>query len=38
MSLMVDYRIRIPIVTDTVAGRTLVGIVTRRDLTPALKP
>jgi CBS domain-containing protein len=36
---MVDYRIRtIPIVTDTVAGRTLVGIVTRRDLAPALKP
>ena len=39
MALMVDYRIRtIPIVTDTVAGRTLVGIVTRRDLAPALKP
>jgi CBS domain-containing protein len=39
IALMVDYRIRtIPIVTDTVAGRTLVGIVTRRDLTLALKP
>jgi CBS domain-containing protein len=39
VALMVDYRIRaIPIVTDTVAGRTLVGIVTRRDLEPALKP
>ena len=38
MALMFDYRIRtIPIVTDTVAGRTLVGIVTRRDLMPALK-
>jgi CBS domain-containing protein len=38
MALMLDYRIRtIPIVTDTVAGRTLVGIVTRRDLMPALK-
>jgi CBS domain-containing protein len=39
LALMVDYRIRtIPVVTDTVAGRTLVGIVTRRDLAPALKP
>jgi CBS domain-containing protein len=39
VALMVDYRIRtIPVVTDTVAGRTLVGIVTRRDLAPALKP
>jgi CBS-domain-containing membrane protein len=38
IALMFDYRIRtIPIVTDTEAGRTLVGIVTRRDLTPALK-
>jgi len=38
IALMVDYRIRtIPIVTDTVAGRTLVGIVTRRDLMPVLK-
>jgi CBS domain-containing protein len=38
VALMVDYRIRtIPIVTDTVAGRTLVGIITRRDLAPALK-
>jgi hypothetical protein len=25
-------------VTDTAAGRTLVGIITRRDLAPALKP
>ena len=39
MALMVDHRIRtIPVVTDSVAGRTLVGVVTRRDLTPALKP
>jgi CBS-domain-containing membrane protein len=38
VALMVDYRIRtIPIVTDAVAGRTLVGIITRRDLAPALK-
>jgi CBS-domain-containing membrane protein len=38
VALMVDYRMRtIPVVTDTVAGRTLVGIVTRRDLAPALK-
>jgi CBS domain-containing protein len=39
VAVMVDYRIRtIPIVTDTAAGRTLVGIITRRDLAPALKP
>jgi CBS domain-containing protein len=39
VALMVDHRIRtIPVVTDGVAGRTLVGIVTRRDLAPALKP
>jgi CBS domain-containing protein len=39
VAVMVDYRIRtIPIVTDTAAGRRLVGIITRRDLTPALKP
>jgi CBS domain-containing protein len=39
VTLMVDYRIRtIPIASDSVAGRTLVGIVTRRDLAPALKP
>jgi CBS domain-containing protein len=39
MALMVEYRIRtIPIVTDTAAGKTLVGVVTRRDLAAALKP
>jgi CBS domain-containing protein len=39
VAVMVEHRIRtIPIVTDTVAGRTLVGVVTRRDLGPALKP
>jgi CBS domain-containing protein len=38
VALMVDYRIRtIPIVTDTVAGPALAGIITRRDLAPALK-
>ena len=39
MALMVDYRIRtIPVVTDTVAGRTVVGVITRRDLLAALQP
>lgn len=39
MALMVEYRIHtIPIVTDTAAGRVVVGVVTRRDLTAALKP
>jgi CBS domain-containing protein len=39
MALMVEYRLRtIPVVTDTVAGRSLVGVVTRRDLAKALKP
>jgi CBS-domain-containing membrane protein len=34
---MVEHRIRtIPIVTDTVAGTVVLGIVTRRDLTAAL--
>lgn len=38
MALMVDYRIRtIPVIEDTVAGRTVVGVLTRRDLTAALK-
>jgi tRNA nucleotidyltransferase (CCA-adding enzyme) len=38
MALMVDHRIRtIPVVEDTVAGRTVVGVVTRRDLAAALK-
>jgi CBS domain-containing protein len=38
MALMVDYRIRtIPVVTDTLAGRTVVGVITRRDLMPALQ-
>ena len=35
--LMVDHGIRtIPIVADTIAGQTVVGVVTRRDLTAAL--
>lgn len=39
MALMVEYRIRtIPIVTDTPAGRVVVGVVTRRDLAAALEP
>lgn len=39
MALMVDYRLRtIPIVTDTVAGKQVVGVVTRRDLAAALQP
>jgi len=39
IALMVDQRIRtIPIVTDTAAGTTVVGIVARRDLARALKP
>ena len=39
MALMVDHRIRtIPIVTDTVAGKTVLGVITRRDLATALKP
>jgi CBS domain-containing protein len=38
MALMVDYRMRtIPIVDDTVAGRTAVGVITRRDLAAALQ-
>jgi CBS domain-containing protein len=38
MSLMVEYRLRtIPVVTDAVAGLTVVGVVTRRDLAGALK-
>ena len=39
MALMVEYRIRtIPVVTDTVAGRTVVGVITRRDLLAVLTP
>jgi CBS domain-containing protein len=39
MALMVDYRIRtIPVVTDTVAGRTVAGVITRRDLVAVLRP
>jgi CBS domain-containing protein len=38
IALMVEHRIRtIPIVTDTVAGTTVVGVVSRRDLAAALK-
>lgn len=37
MALMVEHRLRtIPIVTDTVAGTVVLGVVTRRDLTAAL--
>jgi CBS domain-containing protein len=37
IALMVEHRIRtIPIVTETVAGTAVLGIVTRRDLTAAL--
>ncbi len=39
MALMVEHRIRtIPIVTDEAAGKTVVGVLTRRDLAGALKP
>jgi CBS domain-containing protein len=39
IALMVDHRIRtIPIVTDTAAGTTVVGVIGRRDLARALKP
>ncbi|MBI4637734.1 MAG: CBS domain-containing protein [Candidatus Rokubacteria bacterium] len=39
IALMVEHHIRtIPVVTDTTAGTTLVGVVTRRDLAAALKP
>jgi CBS domain-containing protein len=39
MALMVEYRIRtIPVVTDTVAGQAVVGVITRRDLLVALEP
>jgi CBS-domain-containing membrane protein len=39
IALMVDLRLRtIPIIADTVAGQTVVGVVTRRDLGAALKP
>lgn len=38
IALMVDHGLRsIPIVTETTAGLTVVGIVTRRDLVGALK-
>ena len=39
MALMADQRVRtIPIVTDTTAGTTVIGILTRRDVARALKP
>jgi CBS domain-containing protein len=39
IALMVEHRLRtIPIIRDTVAGQTVVGVVTRRDLTAALRP
>jgi CBS-domain-containing membrane protein len=39
ISLMVEHRLRtIPVVADTLAGRTVIGVVTRRDLTAALRP
>ena len=38
IALMVEYRVRtIPIVNDTVAGKVVVGVLTRRDLAGALK-
>ncbi len=38
MALMVEYRLRtIPVVADTVGGVAVVGVVTRRDLSGALK-
>jgi CBS domain-containing protein len=37
MALMVDHRLRtIPVVTDTVGGVTVLGVLTRRDLAAAL--
>jgi len=39
IAIMVDHGIRtIPIVTDTPAGTTVVGILTRQDLARVLKP
>ncbi len=39
IALMVEHQLRtIPIVTDTTAGMTVVGVVTRRNLTAALRP
>ena len=39
IALMVAHHIRtIPIVTDTTAGTTVIGVLTRRDLAAALKP
>lgn len=39
MALMVEHGLRtIPVVDDTAAGTTVVGVVTRRDLAVALKP
>lgn len=39
LALMVEHRLRtIPVVDDTTAGVTVVGVVTRRDLAVALKP
>ncbi len=39
MALMVEHRIRtIPVVTDTVGGKTVQGVVTRGDLAAVLKP
>jgi CBS domain-containing protein len=39
MALMVEHRVRtIPVVSDSVAGKAVVGVLTRRDLAAALKP
>src|SRR3989304_5721532 len=39
VALMVEHRIRtIPIVTDTVTGRTVLGVGSRRDLAASLNP
>jgi len=39
IALMVEHRVRtIPVVNDSVAGKTVVGVLTRLDLAAALKP
>lgn len=38
IALIIEHRIRtIPVITDTVAGTVVVGVVTRGDLTAVLK-
>ena len=39
VELMVEHRLRtIPVATDTAAGKSLVGVLTRRSLAAALQP